>query len=209
MHAGRCEPDDAVARADARAVDDPVALDDAEREAREVEVVGAVHVGQLGRLAAEQRAAGLAAAVGDALDEVGDAIGVEAADRDVVEEEHGVGAAREHVVDAHGDEIDPRVAQTTGLALEDQLRADAVGAGHEHRIAVATGRDEPGEATEVAEHAGRAGRGNGAAQPVDDRIGGLQRHAGPLVGQRLVRAHARTGSPSKRSLPLASGTATG
>ena len=54
----------------------------------EVEVVGAVHVGQLGRLAAEQRAAGLAAAVGDALDDVGDALGVEAADRDVVEEEH-------------------------------------------------------------------------------------------------------------------------
>ena len=93
VHAARRQPDQCVARDDARTVDDAVALGDAEREAREVDVVGAVHVGQLGGLAAEQRAARLPAAVGDALDDVGDALGVEPPDRDVVEEQHGIGAA--------------------------------------------------------------------------------------------------------------------
>ncbi len=190
---------------------DAVALDDAEREAREVDVVGAVHVGQLGGLAAEQRAAGLAAAVRDALDDVGDALGVEPADGDVVEEQHRIGAGGDHVVDAHRHEIDARVAQPPGLALQHQLRADAVGARDEHRIAIAARRDEAGEAAEVAEHARRARRGDRVAHAVDDGIGRVQRDTGLGVGQRLGAAHARAGSRSKRSLsaPTASGTGTG
>ena len=184
----------------ARGVDDAVALDDAEREAREVEVVGAVHVGQLGRLAAEQRAARLAAAVRDPLDEIGDAVGIEPADGDVVEEQRGLGAAGDHVVDAHRDEVDARVAQPAGRALQHQLRAHAVGAGDEHGIAVAARRDEPGEAAEVAQHARRARRGDGSAHAVDDGVGGLQRDTGLGVGQWLGRGHARAGSRSKRSL---------
>ena len=189
-----------------------IALDDAERESREVEVVGAVHVGQLGGLAAEQRAAGLATAGGDALDDLGRPLGVEPPDGDVVEEQRGLGAARQHVVDAHADEVDARVAQTAGLALQQELRADAVGAGDEHGIAIAAGRDEACEAAEVAEHARRARRGNRGSHPLDDGVGGLQRDPGLRVGQRLgaACAHARAGSRSKRSLlPASSGTGTG
>ena len=190
-----------------------VALDDAEREAREVEVVGAVHVGELGGLAAEQRAARLAAAVGDALDHVGDALGVEPPDGDVVEEQHRLGAAGEHVVDAHRHEVDARVAQTAGLALQQELRADAVGAGDQHGIAIAARRDEAGEAAEVAEHARRARRGDRAAHAVDDRRRRLAARRRPArrTAARGRRSCARGLALSKRSLSAstASGTGTG
>ena len=45
------------------------ALDGADREAGEVVVAAVVHARHLGRLAADQRAAGLAAALGDAGDD--------------------------------------------------------------------------------------------------------------------------------------------
>ena len=162
---------------------------------------GAVHVGQLGCLASEQRAACLAAALRDALDHVGDAVGIEPADRDVVEEQHGLGTAGEHVVDAHRHEIDAGIAQAAGLALQEQLRAHAVGAGDEHRIAVAARRDETGKATQVAQDTRCARRRHGALQALDDGVGGGERDARLGVGQRLGAAHARAGSRSKRSLP--------
>ena len=60
----------------------------------------------LGHLAADEGAAGLAAALGHAFDELLDVIGIELADRDVVEEEERLGALAHDVVDAHGDEVD-------------------------------------------------------------------------------------------------------
>ncbi len=62
--------------------------------------------GMLGRLAADQRAAGLLAAGGDALDHVGRDVDVELAAGEVVEEEQRLGALHEDVVDAHRDEVD-------------------------------------------------------------------------------------------------------
>ncbi len=213
MDAARGQADHRVAGRDPGTVDDGIALDDAERESCQVEVVGSIHVGQLRRLAAEQRAAGLAAAVGDALDDLGHPLEVEPADGDVVEEQRGLGAAREHVVDAHADQVDARVAQAAGLALQQQLRADAVGARHEHGVAIAAGRDEAREAAEIAQHARRARGGDGAPHALDNGVRRVQRDAGLCVGQRLAaagRAHARAGSRSKRSLlPASSGTGTG
>ena len=60
----------------------------------------------LGRLAADERAAGLAAARRDAADEAGDGLRVEPADGDVVEEGERLGAAADDVVGAHRDEVD-------------------------------------------------------------------------------------------------------
>ena len=51
-----------------------------------------VDAGQLGGLAADEHAAGLAAHLGGALDELGDLLGVDAVRRDVVEQEERVGA---------------------------------------------------------------------------------------------------------------------
>ncbi len=84
----------------------PVAVDRSDAEAGEVVVAGRIHARHLGRLAADQRAAGLAASFGDRRDH-GRCNGiVELAGRVIVEEEQGLGALDDEVVGAHRDEID-------------------------------------------------------------------------------------------------------
>ena len=73
------KPTTASPALDAGAVDQVVAVDDADAGAREVELAVAVDAGQLGRLAADQRAAGRAADLGRALDELGDLLELDAA----------------------------------------------------------------------------------------------------------------------------------
>ena len=98
---------------------------------------GLHRAGVLGHLAADERAAGLPAALGHALDELLDVVGVELADRDVVEEEQRLGALADDVVDAHGHEVDADGVEATGGLGDERLGADAVGGRHEHRVAVA------------------------------------------------------------------------
>ena len=66
-----------------------VALRDADGEARHVEVAAGELPGVLGGLAAEQHALGLQAALVDARDDLGDLLGHDLADDQVVEEERG------------------------------------------------------------------------------------------------------------------------
>ena len=61
-------PTSGVTGDDGTAVEDLRPLDDPDREAREIDLVGGHRPRVLGRLAAEQRAPGLAAALGDARD---------------------------------------------------------------------------------------------------------------------------------------------
>ena len=68
----RGEADDDVAGLDPGAVDHTVAVDDADARPREVDLGVAVDARQLRRLAAEDRAAGGAAHLGSAFDELGD-----------------------------------------------------------------------------------------------------------------------------------------
>ena len=103
-----------VARADVLARDEAVAFGDAHREADEVELAGLHRAGMLGHLAAHQCATGLAAAVGHALDQLLDVVGVELADRDVVEEEQRLGALAHDVVDAHRHEVDADRVEAPG-----------------------------------------------------------------------------------------------
>ena len=60
---------------------------------------------QLRGLAAQDRAAGGAAHLGCALDELDHLLGIDGAGRDVIEEEEGLGAGRQHVVDAVRGEV--------------------------------------------------------------------------------------------------------
>ena len=93
------------------------ALDDADAAAGEVELVRLEEAGVLGRLAADERGARLAAAGGDAADELGDADRIEPADGDVVEEGQRLGAGAHDVVGAHRDEVDAdRVEAADGRA---------------------------------------------------------------------------------------------
>ena len=97
--------------------------DEADHRPGEVELVVAVDPGQLGRLAAEDRAAGFAADRGRAGDQLGDLGQVERGRGHVVQEEERLGADREQVVGAVRGEVDPGVEEPAGAAREDQLRA--------------------------------------------------------------------------------------
>src|SRR5207302_9999739 len=110
--------DDEVARNAARPVDDAVALDDADAGAREVELLVAVHAGQLGGLAADERAAGGAADLRCTFDELGHLFELHVRGGDVVEEEERLRAAAEDVVDAVRGEIHAAPAEPPGAALE-------------------------------------------------------------------------------------------
>ena len=84
--------------------------------------------GMLGRLAADQRAAGLLAAARDALDDLAGDGDVELAAGEVVEEEQRLGALDQDVVDAHRDEVDADRVVAVERERELELGADAVGA---------------------------------------------------------------------------------
>jgi hypothetical protein len=111
----------------AHAVDQVVAVDDADDRAAEVELLLAVDAGQLGRLAAEDRAAGGPADLRRALDELRDPLRVDRARSDVGEEEERRGPRREDVVDAVGREIGPAPAELPRATTQHELRADGVG----------------------------------------------------------------------------------
>ena len=109
------------------AVDQVVAVDEADAGAGEVELVLPVDAGQLGGLAADQHAAGGAADLGGALDELGDLVELDVRGGDVVEQEERRRAGAEDVVDAVRGEIHAAPAKAARAPLQHELRADAVG----------------------------------------------------------------------------------
>ena len=80
---------------------------------------------------------------------------VELAGGEIVEEEQRLGALREQVVDAHGDEVDADGVVPAGLDGDLELGADAVGGGDEDRVREA-GRLEIEQRAEAAEVGVRA-----------------------------------------------------
>ena len=140
--------------------------------------------GVLGHLAADQRAAGLAAALGHALDQLLDVVGVELADRDVVEEEQRLGALAHEVVDAHGHEVDADGVEPAGGLGDQRLGADAVGGRHQHRVAVAVvgEAEQPAEPADVADDLGPEGGAHLVLDALDGFLAGGDVDARGLVG---------------------------
>ena len=151
---------------------------------------GSIAPGVLGHLAADQRAAGLAAAVGHALDELLDVVGVELAHRDVVEEEQRLGALADDVVDAHRHEVDADGVEPAGGLGDERLGADAVGGRHQHRVRVAVlrEREQPAEAADVADDLGPEGGADLRLDALDRLLAGGDADAGVLV----ARAHGQS-----------------
>ena len=142
----------------------------------------------LGGLAAEERASRPATAFGDALDDRGDARGLDPAHGQVIEEEQGLRAGTRHVVGTHRHEVDPDGVQPIGLPRDLELRPHAVGRRREEPTLADP--VEPGEAAhlignlrtphargEIGDQGDRLGRGLG----VDPRLAVGRAHA---VGSR-------------------------
>src|SRR5438552_17198136 len=91
--------DDVTGRA-ARAVDDLLAVDDADARAGEVELVFLIHAWELGGLAADEGTPGGATDLGGTLHKLGHLWGVDLVRSDVLDEEERLGAGTDDVVDA-------------------------------------------------------------------------------------------------------------
>jgi hypothetical protein len=108
VRARRADADDQVAGALlVQLGQDAVALDRADREAGQVVFAVAVHARHFGGLAAHQGRAGQLAALGDAGDDALGDLEVQLAGGEIVEEQQGLGALGQQVVDAHGHQVDP------------------------------------------------------------------------------------------------------
>ena len=176
----------------ARAVHEVGAAHEADHRPREVELALAVDPGQLGRLAAEDGAAGLAADGGGAGDELGDLGQVELGRGRVVQEEERLGADGEQVVGAVRGEVDAGVEEPAGAAREDQLRArrrrssPRAGARRRARRARRTLPSEPSTRSVRVDS-------TAAAQAFHHLLGLGQGDAG-----LAVRGHRRTSATSSR-----------
>src|SRR5438309_2078379 len=190
MRAARGEPEDHIARADRAPVDDAILLHHAEREAGEIVFVPGEGVRMLGRLAADQRAAGQLATRSDALDDLRRNAHVELFADVVVEEEQRLSTASENVVDAHRHEIDAHRVVPLPLEGELELGADAVGSRHEHRVTVFL-RDlaQRAETADAGEHLGPQRAPGERLDRLDQRVAGLDVDAGVAVGKSF--RHAR------------------
>ena len=198
MDAGRRQAEHDVACLDPRPVDQPVALDDPDARAGEVELVVAVDPRQLCCLAAQDRATRVATDGRRALDELGHLLGVDPVRSDVVEQDERVGAGREDVVDAVCGQVDAAPAQLPGPSREHELRADAVGRGDEQALLIE--RVQPGEGSERTHDTGRARRLDGRADAIDDRVRGRERDPCGGIGL-LLRRHqssVATGRAARR-----------
>src|SRR5690606_32921089 len=102
-------------------------------------VLAVIHARHFGGFAADQRATGNPAALGNAVDDGGALLDVELAGGKIVEEEQGLGALYDDVVDAHRHQVLPDSAVIAGVDGNLELGADAVIGGNQHRIGEAGG----------------------------------------------------------------------
>ena len=154
VHARRGQRDHHVARLHLGIVDDLALIDDADGKARKIVIVLLHRAGVLGSLAADERAARLHAAFGDAADDLGDALGHVPAAGD------GLCAAADDVVDAHGDAVDAdRIVLIEKLG-DAELGADAVRARNEHGLLHPrhVEREEAAEAADIRLAVGHGAR---------------------------------------------------
>ena len=196
VHPRGSQPQQHVTRGDLLAGQLLATFDGADAEACEIVVAGGIHARHLRRLAADQRAAGEPAALGNTGDDaLGHAV-VELAGGEVVQEEQRLGALDDQVVDAHGDQILADAVMTVVIDGEFYLGADAVVGGDQQRIPVARGArvEEAAEAAELGIRAWPRCRFRQRADGFDQRVSSGDRDAGVLVSiavEAWVIGHCR------------------
>ncbi len=151
-----------------------------------------VHARHFGRFSAHQRAARLHAAFDDARDEAFAHADVEFSGRKIVEKEQRLGALDDHVVDAHGHQIDAHGVVPAGVDRQAQLGADAVGSGHQHGLAVAIERhlDQGAESAQPAQHLAAHGTLHVGFDAFDEFLAGVDIDSSLGVGYRGSLSHA-------------------
>ena len=155
VQAGGRQPYQRVAGDNRSTVDHPGLLDDADDETGDVVLAVGVETRHLRGFAAEQRAAVLAASTRNTGDDLLRDVRRQTPRRDIVEEEHRLGALDEDVVHAVVHEVGADRIVPARHERHLELGADAVGARHQHRLAVSVAVElkQSAERPDIGQHA--------------------------------------------------------
>jgi hypothetical protein len=191
VQARRGKADQVVPHPHPGAVEHLRAVHDPHDEPGHVVPALAVEARHLRRFPTQERAAVLAAALGDAGDHRGQHRGVEAPGGHVVEEEQGPRPLHEDVVDAVVHEVAPHRVVHAGQGRHLELRPHAVGRGHEDglRHPLQVGGEEAPEGAEVGEHPRRAGGHESVLDAAEGLVLGVDVHARVAVGEPFLPLH--------------------
>ncbi len=154
MQSGRGHADEHIADRNRAPVDQPLTIDDADDETGEIVLAIGIDAGHLRGLAAEERAAVVAARGSHPTDDrLGDRRR-QPTGGEIVEKEQRLGALHEDVVDAVIDEIDTDRVVLVGEEGDLQLGANAIGARDEHRMLVSPALElkQAAEGSDVRQH---------------------------------------------------------
>ena len=157
-------------------------LDHPHRETGQIDLIGCHDTGVLGRLATDQRAAGLAAALVHPGHDGGHRVRIDLAGGEVVEHEERLGADAHQVVHAHGHEVEAdRLVAARGPG-HDQLGTHSVGGGDQHGVgeAARVERELGPEAADARHH---------GAQPIHRGVAGREVHARRRIGGAAALCH--------------------
>jgi hypothetical protein len=140
----------------------------------------------LGSFAADQRAARDLATARDSLDHFGRDANVEPLADEVIQKEERLGSLDQDVVDAHRDQVDADRVVPVERERKLELRADAVGARDQHRLAVLL-RDlyERAEAADSGQDLGAQRAPGERLDRLDERVARIDVDPCVAVGERL------------------------
>ena len=191
VHAGRGQGDDDIARLHGGVVQDLGLVDHTDGKTGQVVLILGHHAGMLGSFAAHQGAASLYAALGHALDDLGNFLRDVLAAGDVIQENQRLGTGADHVVDAHGHAVDADGVVLVQQHGDAQLGAHAVGAGDQDGM-LHTGAIQLKQAAEAAQPADAVlghGAGDILFHQFDRTIPGRNIHACSGVTGRIAFFH--------------------
>ena len=134
MYAAAGQGNDHIAGCHGAVVQDLALIHCAHGKAGQVVFILGVEAGHFGGFAAHQCAAGLHAALGHALDQIGDLFGHILAAGNVIQKYQRLGTGADHIVHAHGHTVDAHGVVLVHDHGNAQLGAHAVGAADQHRM---------------------------------------------------------------------------
>ena len=183
MHAGGRQANEYIAFSDGGAVHDCGLLGNADRETGQIVLVFVIHARHFSGFATDQTGTSLYAAVGNASHNLLEQCWIVLAAGDVIQEEQRFRTLSGNIVDAHGHAVDADGVVLVGHLGNDQLGADAIGAGNQHRLLVSEGSqiEQAAEAADTADYARTVGARHMGLDALDDFITGFDAYAGFLI----------------------------
>ncbi|BAF60724.1 hypothetical protein PTH_2542 [Pelotomaculum thermopropionicum SI] len=207
VQAGRGKADHPVARNDAAAVNNPAALHHSHGKPGQVVLLRAVEARHLRRFAADQGAAGPAAAFRHTAYNCRHLLRNHPAYRQVVQEEQRLGPVHENIVYAHGHGVDANGVMPVHQHGHPQLGAHPIGAGHQHRLFIPgrIKRKQPAKAPYIGQDLRPEGAPHGVPDQAHRLVSGFNVHPCVSIGKSFIPPGHKTPPHSSTYLPASYG----